>query len=163
MYLTNNALHKMNNFISYFKALLPQKTVSSRQLLAVHLPVSLFRSFPRFDARQLTHLAVLELVVVRRRRPGLRVGLEVGIGDGIDFPGPGFLSGLVPDHHRLAGHVVQVLAAVPEDREELGVILKEPEVRLIQESKPSRKQQLVYYVFSLTGEEGSVLAHPKTG
>ena len=102
-----------------------------------HLPVSLFRSFPRFDARQLTHLAVLELVVVRRRRPGLRVGLEVGIGDGIDFPGPGFLSGLVPDHHRLAGHVVQVLAAVPEDREELGVILKEPEVRLIRAGNAS--------------------------
>ena len=35
MSLTNNALRNMNNFISSFKALLAQKKVSPRQLLAV--------------------------------------------------------------------------------------------------------------------------------
>jgi len=83
-------------------------------------PVSLFRRLPGLRADQLSHFRFVRLVVIRHSRSG--IGFDLTSGSGVEIPG--FFPGLVPDHHRLAGHLVQVLAAVVEDWEELGVVLE---------------------------------------
>ena len=123
---------------TYRFALISQPTYQCNNLVLIQyiyhwndiLPVGLlWRWRPGFGADQFSHFHFLRFVLIRDRGSA-GIGLHIVYVSAFKAPWSGFLTGLVPDHHRLTGDLVQVLASVVEYWEEFGIVLEKIKINV---------------------------------